>query len=101
MQAVEVLVMLPCLKFLPCVLHRNKVVAVGELIAQPTVERLDEPVVRGLSRPCVVELHTAAQGSFIERLGREFRAVVNGDSRGPSSLQRSVVQVFKFPMRWR
>lgn len=77
MRTVMVVVMLACLQFIPRILHRNELVDVQELVAQPTVERLDQPIVRGLSGPCVVELHTAAPRPFVERLGREFRAVVN------------------------
>ena len=46
MRTVMVLVMLPRLQLLPRILHRNELVEVQELTAQPTVERLDEPVRR-------------------------------------------------------
>jgi len=59
MRTVMVVVMLPSLQFFPRIMHRNELVDVQKLITQATVERLDEPVVRGLSRPRVVELHAS------------------------------------------
>lgn len=73
----SVVVVLPSLQSLTDVLHREELMGVQELIAQPSVEGLDQPVVGGLSRPRVVELHAAPVGPLVECLRRELRPVVD------------------------
>lgn len=92
MRSVMVVVMLPNLQLLPRILHRNELVDAQELVAQSTIERLDQPVVRGLSGSRVVELDAASLGPFIKRLGGELRAVVHRDRLGPAAFQCSLVQ---------
>ena len=48
MRMVMLVVMLPCLQFLLCVLHRHELVDVQELVSQPTVGWRDSLVVHGL-----------------------------------------------------
>lgn len=57
-----VVVVLPSLQLLAHVGHRDELVDARELVAQPSVERLDQPVVGGLARPRVVKLDAAAPG---------------------------------------
>ena len=75
MRAVVVVVMLPSLQLLLRILHCDELVGVQELIAQPPVERLDHPVVGGLSRARVLELDDTAVGPIVQRFGGELRLV--------------------------
>ena len=74
MWSAGVVVFLPSLQFFARVVHRNELVNVQELIAQTTVERLDQPVIRGLAGPGVVELDTASPGPLarVNRPGFEL-----------------------------
>ena len=58
MWSAGVVVLLPSLQLPTRILHCDELMDVQELVAQPTIERLDQPVVRGFPRPCVVELDT-------------------------------------------
>ena len=87
-----VVVVLPSLQLLPNVVHRDELVDVQELVAQPAVERLDQPVVRGLARPRVVELDASPIGPFVQSLGSELRAVVDRDRTWPSAPLRGLIE---------
>ena len=58
---------------------RQEAVHVETFVAQPAVETLDKRVRRGLARPNEVERDAAPIGPFVQRLGREFGAVVDRD----------------------
>ena len=76
-----VVVILPRLHLLLQVVHRDELVRVHELVAQPPVERFDQPIVGRLSRPRVVELDAASIGPLVERFGGELGAVVDDGDR--------------------
>lgn len=87
-----VVVMLPYLQLLTRIVDCDELIDVQELLKQAAIERLDQSIVRGLSRTHVVELHTTPPSPFVQRLGGELRAVVDPDSQGPVALDRSLVQ---------
>jgi hypothetical protein len=49
MGTVVIVVLLPGFQFLTGIVQRDEFVDVEELIAKPAIERLDQPVVRGLA----------------------------------------------------
>ena len=92
MWTMVIVVVLPGLQFLTGIVQRDELVDVQALVAQPTVERLDQPVLRGLSRPDEIELDAASIGPLVERLGRELGAVVDGDRLAAARAMRRPVQ---------
>ena len=58
---------------------RFEAVHVQALVAQPAVETLDECVFHGLARPDEIQRDAALIGPFVQRLGHEFGAVIDGD----------------------
>ena len=87
-----VVVVFPRHQSLTDVVHRDELVGVQELVAQPSVERLDQPVVGGLSRPRVVESYAAPLGPLVERLGGELGPVVDGDRPRHAAGDRGLIQ---------
>lgn len=87
-----VVVVLPGLHLLAHVVHRDELVDVQELVAQPAVERLDQPVVGGLAWARVVELDAAPIRPIVQSLGGELGAVVHSDRLGQAPLVRGPVQ---------
>ena len=73
-------------------LHSEELIDAQKLVAQAAVERLDQPIIRCLSRSRLVELHTTPPSPFVQRLGGEFSTVVDPDGLGPGALDRSLVQ---------
>ena len=74
-----VVVVLPSVQLLVHIVHRDELVDVQELVAQPAVERLDQPVVGGLARARVVELDAATIRPVVQRFGGELGAVVSAE----------------------
>ena len=68
MWPVVVVVVLPSLHLLVHVVHRDELVDVQELVAQPPVERLDQPIVGRLAGARVVELDAMPVGPVVQRL---------------------------------
>ena len=70
-------------------LQGREPVLVQALLPTSPIESLDEGVVRGLTWPAEVQLHSVRVGSLIQTLRREFRSVVHLDAievsvhRGP------------------
>ena len=60
MWSVVVVIVLPDLQFLPGIVQRDELVDIEELVAQPSVERLDQAIIRGLTGAGVVELDPSA-----------------------------------------
>ena len=87
-----VVAVLPCLQLLTHILHLYEFIDAQELVTQAAIERLDQPIVGGLSRSRVVELHTTPPSPFVQRLGGELHTVVAPDGLGPAALNRSLVQ---------
>ena len=81
-RSVPIVVELPALDLRARVLDRHELHDVKAFVAQLAVERLDVPVFHGLSGSDKVELHTVTPRPVLERLGREFRAMIDGDRRG-------------------
>ena len=70
-------------------LQGREPVLVQALLPNSPIESLDEGVVRGLTRPAEVQLHSVRVGPLIQTLRRELRSVVHPDAievsvlRGP------------------
>ena len=62
-----VVVVLPSLQLLAHVLHRHELIDDQQLVAQPTVERLDQPIVGRLAGERVVKLDAALVGPLVQR----------------------------------
>lgn len=92
MRPAVVVVVLPSLQLLVHFVHGGELVDVEELVAQPTVERLDQPVVCRLARARVVELDAASIRPVVQRLGGELDAVVHRDGLRPAALPGGLVQ---------
>ena len=60
----------------------DELVDVQELVSQPAVERLDQPVVGGLVRARVVELEAASIRPLVQRLGGELLPLSTSIARG-------------------
>src|SRR5262249_42749354 len=61
------------------VVERDELMHVQALVAQASVERLDESVLYGFAGPDEVELDAALIRPVLERSGGELRAVIDGD----------------------
>lgn len=93
MWSVVVVVVLPSLQLLARVEHRDELIDIQALVAQPPVERFDQPVVRGFARPRLVELDTAPVRPFVQCLGGELgAAVVARDRTWPSAPLRGPIE---------
>ena len=78
-------VVLPSLQFFPDIAQRDELVDIEELIEQAHVERIEQVIIRGLSRAGVVEFDPPALRQFVEHFRGELRLVFHGDCFGPSA----------------
>ena len=72
-----VAVLLPGRQPQPRLVQRSKRVHVQTLITQPTVERLDVRVLGRLAGSDEIQFHAPQVAPLVERLGREFRSVID------------------------
>ena len=63
----------------PCFIERQEPVLVQALDTKPTVERLDERIIRGLSWPAGVELNAIEGGPYIQAPRDELWSVVDSN----------------------
>src|SRR5690606_30878747 len=82
----------PGLDFLPCVVQTHEPVLVQALGPQPPVERLDEPVVRGLSTPAEVQPDMVQVCPLIQHPAGKLAPVVDPDLLRPPALASDPVQ---------
>ena len=71
----------PCFDLLPGIVERAEHVGIQAFIAKPAVKPLHHRILYGFPRSDAIELHAMRIGPGIERLGREFPAIVHGDYR--------------------
>ena len=91
MGSVPIVIDPPCFDLAACILERYELRDVQTLIAQSSIERLYVPVLCGFSGMDKIKFHTTPVGPFLERLGGELGAVINGDrGRGSCPLDRSI-----------
>ena len=62
---------------LPCIGQGEKPAGIEALSSDPSVERLDERIIRGRSRSGEVELHTVQVRPLVKQASRELRAIVD------------------------
>jgi hypothetical protein len=63
----------------PCFIERQEPVLVQTLVAKPTIERLNERIIRWLSWPAEVELHAVEVSPQIQAPRNELRTVVDSN----------------------
>ena len=85
-----VVIVLPDLQFLPGIVQCDELVESEELVAQPSVERLDQVIVCRLAGAGVVEFDPLAIRPFIQCFRGVFRPVVHGDCLGQPILCRAI-----------
>ena len=62
-----------------CFIERQKPVLVQTLVAKPTIERLNERIIRWLSWPAEVELYAVEVSPQIQAPRNELRSVVDSN----------------------
>ncbi len=72
--------------------EREELAQVQAFIAEPFVDRLDEPVVRGFARPGEIQRDTPRKGPRVECLRGELRAVIHRDRLQPAVPRRMATQ---------
>ena len=79
MRPIFVIVLAPVFDRLPRVSEGEKPILIQALLAQSTIEALDESIVCWLTWPAELELHAVTVRPIIEHLGNEFAAIVDLD----------------------
>lgn len=92
MRSLVVVVVLPKLQFLPDIVQGDEVVDTAELVAQPSLERLDQAIILGLTGAGVVEFDPTAIYPFVQRFRGELRPFVHGDCLGLTAVPGSLIQ---------
>ena len=77
MGTVMIVIIPPGVQYRPNFVQRRELVHVQAFVPKSSVERFDEAVLGGLSRPYEVELHPSKVAPLVEDLGRKFRSVVD------------------------
>jgi hypothetical protein len=88
----EVVVVLPSLKFLLHVVERDGLMPVKVFITQSNSEQLDQPIIGRLAWTRVIELDAASVCPVVRRPRSEFRSVFHGHYAEPAAQHRRPAQ---------
>ena len=80
MRTHPIVILPPSLRQASCLVQRQEPVLVQALVTKPSVERLDHRIIRGLSRPAEVELHTVEVGPKIQAPRDELGPVIDSNT---------------------